>query len=271
MSGGKSALQQAQQINLATGHGQCIEVHVVNVDVAVFVGSGILGVDHVHLVEFFRAFGTVFQHGSHGGVSVDVGVFPLDVVVSGLLEGQILVDVHQPGVHVTDAGALRAIEDVFLGGSGVAVFNENLLHCILNLLHRRDTVMADLQQIELHLLRQVRGHFPVLSAQNLSGVENCVGDFVNIKRDDPAVALYDTFDSFHCSNSFSCCLCYTLCNTIYCRIMFCCSTNYTTRRSSGQQGIVVNLPFSALHKTEGKSIIVNPEGMLSGRKGDEQR
>ena len=271
MSGGKSALQQAQQIDLAAGHGQCIEVHVVNVDVAVFVGSGILGVDHVHLVKFFRAFGAVFQHRSHGGVSVDVGVFPLDVVVSGLLEGQILVDVHQPGVHVTDAGALCAIEDVFLGGSGVAVFNENLLHCILNLLHRRDAVMADLQQIELYLLRQVRGHFPVLSAQNLSGVENCVGDFVNIKRDDPAVALYDTFDSFHCSNSFSCCLCYTLCNTICCRIMFCCSTNYTTRRSSGQQGIVVNLSFSALHKTEGKSIIVNPEGMLSGRKGDEQR
>ena len=56
------------------------------------------------------------------GIAVDVGVFPLDIVICRRLKGQILVNAHQFGIHVAHAGAFRTVEDEFLGGTGTVSY-----------------------------------------------------------------------------------------------------------------------------------------------------
>ncbi len=105
-------------------------------DVALAVRLGELGVEDIHLVEFLRALGAVLEHGAHRGIAVDVGVLTFDVVILRGLEGQILIDLHQLGVHLADSGTLRAIEDELLRGSGVTVLDQDLLNRILYMLDR---------------------------------------------------------------------------------------------------------------------------------------
>ena len=132
MTCGEAALEELQQVNLTAGGCECEEVEVVNVDVAVEVSLAVLGVEDVHMIELLSALGTVFEHCSHSGVAVDVGVLALDVVVLGSLEGEILVNLHQLRVHIADSRAVCAVEDVLLGGSGVSVFDKDLFYSILN-------------------------------------------------------------------------------------------------------------------------------------------
>ena len=95
VAGGKTAVEQLEQVYLAAGGGERQEVEVVYVDIAVDVRLGVLRVEHVHLVELLGTFAAVFQHSPHCGVAVDVGVFALDVAVRRRHEGQILVYLHQ--------------------------------------------------------------------------------------------------------------------------------------------------------------------------------
>ena len=81
VAGGKATLEQLFNIDLAAGGGEGIEVQVVDVDVPLPVGLGLLGLQDKHLIELLGPLAAVFQHGAHGGVGVDVGIFPLDVAV----------------------------------------------------------------------------------------------------------------------------------------------------------------------------------------------
>ena len=144
VTGGEAVLEQLDKVNLAAGGGEGEEVEVVDVDVALAVRLGELGVEDVHLIEFLRALGTVLEHGAHRGVAVDVGVLTLDVVILSGFEGQVFVDLHQLGVHFTDSGTLRAIEDELLRSSGVTVFDQDLLNGVLNVLDGGSVVVLRL-------------------------------------------------------------------------------------------------------------------------------
>ena len=75
----ETVLEQFYKVYLTAGLGQHVEVFVVNVYISAdmrlchFFGKNII----VNVI--FRAFGTVFEHRSHRGVAVDVGVLSLDV------------------------------------------------------------------------------------------------------------------------------------------------------------------------------------------------
>ena len=144
VTGGKAALEELQQVDLAAGGGQGEEVEVVDMDIALAVRLRELGVEDVHLIEFLRALGAVLEHGAHRGVAVDIGVLTLDVVILGGFEGQVFVDLHQLGVHFTDSGTLRAIEDELLRGPGVTVFDQDLLNGVLNVLDGGSVVVLRL-------------------------------------------------------------------------------------------------------------------------------
>ena len=116
----KAVAEQLQQIDLAAGGGQREKIQIVNVDVTVAVRRCMRRVKDEHLVELLCALRAVLEHGAHRGIAVDVGVLALDVVLDGGLEGQILVDLHQAGIHLTHARTLVAVQDVFLRGAGVA-------------------------------------------------------------------------------------------------------------------------------------------------------
>ena len=145
VSGRKSVFEQFYQVNLAAGHRQRIEVHIVNMDVAFFVGFGMLRVDNIHLVEFLGTLGTVLQHCSHCCISVYVCVFTLDFVFFCFFKSQILINLHEFGVHVSDSGTFRTVKYVFFRCAGMSVFNQNFLNSILNLFYRRYLIMADFQ------------------------------------------------------------------------------------------------------------------------------
>ena len=48
----ESAFQQFQQVDLTAGHGQGIEVHIVDMNVAFFMCLHVLRIDDIHLIEF---------------------------------------------------------------------------------------------------------------------------------------------------------------------------------------------------------------------------
>ena len=135
VAGGKSAVEQLEQVYLAAGGGERQEVEVVYVDIAVDVRLGVLRVEHVHLVELLGTFAAVFQHSPHCGVAVDVGVFALDVAVRRGHEGQILVYLHQGGVHLACPGAVCAVQYVSLGGLCVTLLDEHSFYHILYFLN----------------------------------------------------------------------------------------------------------------------------------------
>ena len=136
VAGGETAVKELDQVDLGAGggaHGG--EVHVVDVDVAVLVGHCVLGLHDEHLVELLGTFTAVLEHGAHGSVAVDVGVFPLDVAVLGGREGDVLIDLHEAGVHLSGPAALGAVQDVGLGSLDVAVVHEDPFHDVLDVLH----------------------------------------------------------------------------------------------------------------------------------------
>ena len=169
----------------------------MDVDVPLPVGAGVVGVEDEHVVELLGPLGAELQHGAHGGVPVDVGVLPLDVGVLGGGEGDVLVGLHQPGVHLPGPAALLPVEDVGLGGLDVAVVHEHPLHQILNVLHVGLALPLHLQNGE-HLVGQPSGL--LLLARLVGGPEGLVngaGDLVLVELRQPAVPLSD-FGECHC-------------------------------------------------------------------------
>ena len=123
VAGGKTVAEQLQQVNLTAGGGQRQKIQIVDVDITLAVCLGVCRIEDEHLVELLGTLGAVLEHGSHRGITVDIGVLALDVVLERGLERQILVHLHQTGVHLTHAGALVAVQDVLLGRAGMSAFD----------------------------------------------------------------------------------------------------------------------------------------------------
>ena len=132
---GESAVEQFQQVDLAAGGGQGVKVQVMNMDIAIAVRLCMPGIEHIHLIELLGTLRAELEHAAHGGIAVDVGVFALDVGVDGILVGDVLEDLHQAGIHLTHPTSFRAVEDIALGRTHEAAFNQHALHHILHLLH----------------------------------------------------------------------------------------------------------------------------------------
>ena len=137
VAGAEAALKQLDDVDLGAGGGQGVKIQIVNVNIALPVGFGMLRLQHEHLIELLGALTAVFQHGAHGGVAVDVGIFALDIAVDGVGIGDVLIDFHEAGIHFPGAVALVAVENIGFGGLDVAVVHQNPLHQVLDMLHLR--------------------------------------------------------------------------------------------------------------------------------------
>ena len=199
VAGGKTAAEQLFNVNLATGGGQSVEVHVVDVDIPIYVGFGIRRVEDVHLTELLGALGPILQHGAHGGVPVDVGILPLDVVVLRVLEGQIFIDLHQLRVHLPHPGALGAVQDVLLGGAAVAIFDQGVFYGVLNLFHGGLYLTVLLFQVEDNLMGQVLGHLVVVAPQHFRRLEDGICNLLFVEGNGSPIALHNLPD--HISSS----------------------------------------------------------------------
>ena len=155
------------------------------------MGLGVFGLEHEHIVELLDALGAVLEHHAHGAVAVDVGVFALEVAVGGLGKGDVLVDLHQAGLHIAGTGALGTIQNVRFCGAHIAVLDEGALHQILDLLHGRGGTQG---------LVGLGGHLPGQHLANVhalglmgggEGLLYGLGNLVLVKRHEPAVPLHN--------------------------------------------------------------------------------
>ena len=191
VTGGKTVAEQLQQVNLTAGGGQRQKIQIVDVDITLAVCLGVRRIEDEHLIELLGALGAVLEHGAHRGITVDVGVLSLDVVLERGLERQILVHLHQTGVHLTHAGALVAVQDVLLGRAGMSAFDQNLLNRVLHLFNGGSFGSSNLLQRFFDLLCQLLRHIVVLAAGCLCCAENCICDLVDLKGSHAPVPLDD--------------------------------------------------------------------------------
>ena len=191
VAGGKAVAEQLQQVDLTASRGQRQEVQIVDVDIALAVCLGMRRIEDEHLVELLGALGAVLEHGAHRGIAVDVGVLALDIVLERGLERQVLVHLHQSGVHLTHAGALVAVQDVLLSRAGMTAFDQHLLYGVLHLLNGGSFGSSSLLQRFFDLLCQLLRHIVVLAAGCLRGTENCICDLVDLKGSRTAIPLDD--------------------------------------------------------------------------------
>ena len=187
----EAALEQRLDVDLAAGGGQAQEIKVVDVDVAVLVREAVLRVEDVHLVELLGTFAAVTQHHAHSGVAVDVGVLALEIVVLGVLEGEVADGGHEPGVHFPDLGPLVAVQDVRLGGAGMAALDKGFFYQILHLFHIGDGVLELLIEALQHFGGYLERKDIILPSLTAGGTEDCLSDLVHVKRNNACVTFPD--------------------------------------------------------------------------------
>ena len=128
----EAVLEQLNEVNLAAGHRKRIEVKVMDVNVTIHVGAAVFRLEHHHRVEVLSGFGTVLEHGTHGSIAIDIGIFALEVGFLGRAERNVMKRLHEASVDFTDAGTFGTVQDIALGGIGVTTFGQSLFNSILN-------------------------------------------------------------------------------------------------------------------------------------------
>ena len=194
VAGRKAAFEELQQIDLAASGGQRVEVHVVDVNVAFAVRLGVLGFQDEHFIELLGAFTSVLQHGAHRGIAVDVGVLALDVTVAGILESNIFIDLHQPGVHLAHSASVRAVQDVGFSGTYVTGVDQYLFHHVLDALDIGDVLNGFFHSAG-NFSSQFGSSFFVLGEPGSGkGFFDSAGYFALIERHSASVTFYDFAD-----------------------------------------------------------------------------
>ena len=163
----------------------------MDVDVALSMGPGVLRLEHKHIVELFGPLGPKLEHGAHGGIAVDVGVFPLQIRLPGGSKGDVLVNLHQPRVHLPGLATLVPVQDVGLSGLDISVIHQHPLHQVLDVLHIRLPVSLQLQDRD-HLVGQLVSGLSI--ARLVGGVKGLADRACNlllVKGRHPSVPLAD--------------------------------------------------------------------------------
>ena len=97
VAGIKAALKQLIQRNLQTGcRAHRIEIHVMNVDIAVFMRGRHLRIQTIGGRIGLGQRAAVLQHHAHCAVAVDIGVLPLFIDFLRVLDSEVFQRFHQP-------------------------------------------------------------------------------------------------------------------------------------------------------------------------------
>ena len=200
VSRGEPVLEQFDQVDLAAGFRQHVKIFVVDVNIPMDVRRcDILGQDIV-VHKIVGTFGTIFQHGSHGGIRINIRVFPFDVRVCGTGERQFSVNIHQICFRLTDLSVFCTVQDIRFRSLGETIFNQLFLHQILDLLHIRRLSVRNRIHHRIHqffkLIRSNRLH-----SRCFIGLPYGIPDLLNIKRHRRPVPLPDQFRAHNHASS----------------------------------------------------------------------
>ena len=170
--------------------------------VAFSVRFCMIRLEHEHLVELFRTFGTVLEHRSHRCIAVYIRIFTLRIVVLGLFESKVLIYFHESRVHVSYSRTLGPVKDELFCSPRVTVLDQHLLYGILYLLYGRYLIVAYLKKIHLYLSCQEPRHIVVLAAKHLCSFIDGVRDLVDVEINSPAISFDDLLYLIHTYSPF---------------------------------------------------------------------
>ena len=173
----------------------------MNVNIALPVRLCVLRTKQIHFIISLGACRTDLQHGTHGGVAVDVGVVPLHVAGPGVDVGDLVDGLHQRGVGFSNAGAVGAVQNVCLGGGVEAVVHELLLYRILNGLNIGGGCCVFCLQIRLNSVGNPGRIGSIALAGGLQGFEYSGRDLALLVEHHTTVALDNALN--HIVPSFS--------------------------------------------------------------------
>ena len=108
----------------------------------------VLRLENIELIELLCTLRAVLEHGTHGRVAVDIGIFTLYVIFLRVFKGKTLVYLHKTGIHLTYTRTLGTVKYEFLRGSCMTALYKDLLYGILNLLDCRSGVSGCLDMID---------------------------------------------------------------------------------------------------------------------------
>ena len=151
-------------------------------NIPVAVRFRVFRVQHIRFVEMFCPFRAVFQHGTHGCIAVDIGIFTLDITVCCVFVCDILKCFHEAVIHVTDTGTFRAIQDIGFCGLHKAMINEYPFHSVLNLFNRRGINIFFFKIIRYFLCHFQASCIAFCTAGCLKGFFDGIGDFIDVKK-----------------------------------------------------------------------------------------
>ena len=90
----KTAAEELYDIYLSAGSRKRKKIEVVNMDIAVLMRLRVVGIENKHIVKLLCALRAVFKHDAHGSVTVDIGIFTLDVRVARVGKRDLLIRLH---------------------------------------------------------------------------------------------------------------------------------------------------------------------------------
>ena len=191
MSGGKTVFKQPEQVNLGTGGGQCVKIKIVNMDIAFPVCLGNMRLQQEHFIELLGTLRAILEHGAHGGIAVNVGIFTLDIIFNGGLERQILINLHQSGIHFTLARTLIAVQDICLRGACMSLLHKDFLHGVLHIFNRRCCRRAVRLDIICHIQCQPHGQLVVMTPGSLCSLIDSICNLCYVKKYTSAVSFFN--------------------------------------------------------------------------------
>ena len=187
MTCAETVFEQFDQVDLAACFGEHVEVLVVDVDVTVDVSFCYIFWKNIVVYKVLGAFRTIFEHGAHGGVAVDIGILSLDVCILRVRICQLVIDVHQIRLCFSDLGMLSTIQDVGLGGLLIVVSDKHTLYNVLHLFYGAC--------LSVELLDNLLGQVCEVNAGHLLAVYCFIGSIYSVE-DLGLVELYFLSVSF---------------------------------------------------------------------------
>ena len=185
--GGKSVFKQFGQIDLTAGFCQHVKVFVVNMNIAVGVCLCHVFGQNIAVYKMLGTFGSVFEHGTHGGVCVDICVFAFQIRLFDFRKCNFLVQLHKLVLLLPDAGPFGTIQNIRFGGCGITLGNQRLFYYVLHLFHTRKRIRRQGAQHGFCGQIGCRGRHFVAGGSRRFG--NGVSDFVRVKRHERSVSF----------------------------------------------------------------------------------
>ena len=130
-------MKQLHQVNLAAGFRQHVEIFVMNMNVTIDMCCCNVFWQNIVIHKIIGSLGAIFQHGTHGGICINIRILTLDIRICGTGEGKLPVYIHQIRLCLANLGVLCPIKDICLRSLGKSIDNQFLFHKILHLFYVR--------------------------------------------------------------------------------------------------------------------------------------